>query len=237
GSEFVTFSDERAANAEPADVGGDLTLATFNVLNYFSTTAQEFVDSGQGECTLYTDREGAPITANRCTPDGPRGAATLESLERQEAKIVAAIRALDASIVSLEEIETSSAFGKDRDEALATLTRALNEKDGAGEWDYAASPADVPDGEDVIRNGVLFRTTAVELVGESHVLVGDPAFGNAREPLFPGFVAVGADDDDAFLVSANHLKSKGSGTDDGTGQGNANPDRIRQAEALVAFAE
>ncbi|HJB63715.1 MAG TPA: ExeM/NucH family extracellular endonuclease [Candidatus Microbacterium pullistercoris] len=236
GSEFVTFSDERAANAEPADVGGDLTLATFNVLNYFSTTAQEFVDSGQGECTLYTDREGAPITANRCTPDGPRGAATLESLERQEAKIVAAIRALDASIVSLEEIETSSAFGKDRDEALATLTRALNEKDGAGEWDYAASPADVPDGEDVIRNGFLFRTTAVELVGESHILVGDPAFDNAREPLFQGFRAVGADDDDAFLVSANHFKSKGSGTDDGTGQGNANPDRIRQAEALVAFA-
>ncbi len=35
----------------------------------------------------------------------------------------------------------------------------------------------------------------------------------------------------------NHFKSKGSGTDDGTGQGNANPDRIGQAEALSAFAD
>ena len=35
----------------------------------------------------------------------------------------------------------------------------------------------------------------------------------------------------------NHFKSKGSGVDDGTGQGNANPDRIGQAKALVDFAD
>ena len=35
----------------------------------------------------------------------------------------------------------------------------------------------------------------------------------------------------------NHFKSKGSGVDDGTGQGNANPDRVAQAEALAAFAD
>ena len=35
----------------------------------------------------------------------------------------------------------------------------------------------------------------------------------------------------------NHFKSKGSGADDGTGQGNANPDRVAQAQALVAFAD
>ena len=34
----------------------------------------------------------------------------------------------------------------------------------------------------------------------------------------------------------NHFKSKGSGVDDGTGQGNANPDRVAQATALVTFA-
>jgi hypothetical protein len=33
----------------------------------------------------------------------------------------------------------------------------------------------------------------------------------------------------------NHFKSKGSGVDDGTGQGNANPDRVEQAEALAAW--
>ncbi len=35
----------------------------------------------------------------------------------------------------------------------------------------------------------------------------------------------------------NHFKSKGSGVDDGTGQGNANPDRVAQAEALSTFAD
>ena len=35
----------------------------------------------------------------------------------------------------------------------------------------------------------------------------------------------------------NHFKSKGSGADDGTGQGNANPDRVAQAKALVTFAD
>ena len=32
------FAQTRAANAAPQDVGGDLKLATFNVLNYFPTT-------------------------------------------------------------------------------------------------------------------------------------------------------------------------------------------------------
>ncbi|WP_156760479.1 ExeM/NucH family extracellular endonuclease [Microbacterium karelineae] len=237
GSEVVTFGDERAANAEPQDVGGDISIANFNVLNYFPTTAADFVESGLGTCTTYDDREGTPIGSNRCEPNGPRGAATDESFARQEAKIVNAISTMGASIVSLQEIENSAAFGKDRDAAVATLVAALNERDGDGVWGYAASPDEVPAEEDVIRNAFIFRTADVELVGDSHILTGDPAFVNAREPLFQGFKARGASDDDAFLVASNHLKSKGSGVDDGTGQGKANPDRIAQASSLVAFAD
>ncbi len=44
------------------------------------------------------------------------------------------------------------------------------------------------------------------------------------------------DDADGFAVVVNHFKSKGSGADDGTGQGLANPDRIAQAQALNTFA-
>ncbi|WP_141678099.1 ExeM/NucH family extracellular endonuclease [Microbacterium sediminis] len=235
GSAHVTFSDVRAANAAREDVGGDLAIATFNVLNYFPTTAEEYVELGLGSCTTYNDRDGNPISANDCGDTGPRGAATTESFERQETKIVNAISALDASIVSLEEIENSAHFGKDRDFAVATLVAALNEKDGAGVWAYAPSPAAVPASEDVIRNAFIYRTADVERVGESVILTDEPAFSNARQPLFQAFKAVGADDADAFLVAANHFKSKGSGTDDGTGQGNANPDRVAQAPALVAF--
>jgi 5'-nucleotidase len=43
-----------------------------------------------------------------------------------------------------------------------------------------------------------------------------------------------------FTVIANHLKSKGSGSgvnaDQGDGQGASNPDRVAQAQSLVAFA-
>ncbi|MEJ7720719.1 MAG: hypothetical protein WKF58_09850 [Ilumatobacteraceae bacterium] len=55
----------------PVDVGGDLKLATFNVLNYFNTTGEQFVANG-GTCTYFVDRDGNRIANNNCTPDGPR---------------------------------------------------------------------------------------------------------------------------------------------------------------------
>ena len=59
------------------------------------------------------------------------------------------------------------------------------------------------------------------------ILVGSAAFDNAREPLAQAFKRR-RPDADGFAVIVNHFKSKGSGVDDGTGQGNANPDRIRR---------
>jgi predicted extracellular nuclease len=240
GAEHVSFSDVRAQNAVPQEVGGDVTIATFNVLNYFPTTAAEFVESGLGTCTTYNDRNGVPIGANSCNPDGPRGAATPESFDRQEAKIVNAISTSGASIVALEEIENSIHYAKDRDFAVSTLVDALNEAEGEGTWDYVKSPEDIPSDEDVIRNAFIYRPADVQLVGDSRILVDDPAFSNAREPLAQAFAAAGIEEpatDETFLVATNHFKSKGSGADDGTGQGNSNPDRIAQAEALVDFID
>jgi len=242
GTEIATFENTRTA--APEDVGGDIRLATFNVLNYFPTTGEDYEASGLGTCTYYSDRAGNPITVNRCGTDeapGPRGAADAVNLQRQQAKIVAAINDLDASIVSLEEIENSVKLGKDRDYALATLVDALNDAAGAGTWAYAGSPdpAALPEvaAQDVIRTAFIYKPADVELFGPSVVLTGAPAFADAREPLAQGFKAVGAPDANAFAVIVNHFKSKGSGVDDGTGQGNANPDRIAQAQALSSFAD
>src|SRR5690606_8247379 len=235
GTEHVSFSDVRAENAAPRDVGGDLQIATFNVLNYFPTTAAEFVDLGLGTCTTYNDRAGTPIGANNCAPNGPRGAATVESFERQEVKIVNAITTSGASIIALEEIENSIHFGKDRDFAVATLVDALNSAEGTDAWDYVKSPSTIPADEDVIRNAFIYRPAEVQLVGDAQILVDDPAFGNALELVVQGFAAAGSDE--SFLVATNHFKSKGSGTDDGTGQGNANPDRVAQAQALTTFVD
>ncbi len=49
GADVATFENTRPANATPADVGGDIKLATFNVLNYFNTTGQQYVANGAAQ--------------------------------------------------------------------------------------------------------------------------------------------------------------------------------------------
>jgi predicted extracellular nuclease len=256
GTDVATFSDTRRDNLAPQPVGGNLKLATFNVLNYFNTTGVEWAAMPGNSCTYYKDRAGDPVTDNVCSGNGPRGAAESSGgtdltaptadVERQRVKEVRAINTSGADIVSLEEIENSVALGiSDRDDALKTLVNALNADSGKPHpWAFAPSPsaADLPPTaeQDVIRTAFIYNPDKVDLVGASKVLSdqsgpGQP-FENAREPLAQEFKRKGALDSDGFAVIVNHLKSKGSGVDDGTGQGNANPDRVAQAKALVSFA-
>ncbi|MDN4641775.1 ExeM/NucH family extracellular endonuclease [Agreia sp. PsM10] len=227
----ATFENTRTP--EPLDVGGDATVASFNVLNYFSTTGDELAG-----CTYYTDRDGDPVTVN--SGCDARGAAEQEDLDRQQAKIVSAINALDADVVSLEEIENSSRFGLDRDASLAELTDTLNAAAGAGTWAFVPSPEAVPAGEDVIRTAFIYRAAVVETVGDS-VIDDDTAFSNARYPLAQAFQLIDGGESTRFLTIVNHFKSKGSGTgedaDQNDGQGASNASRVRQATALVEFAD
>ena len=230
----ATFTATRAD--APEDVGGGVMLATFNVLNYFTTTGADAGCSG-----FYDDREGNPITVRSCGDTGPRGAANDENLERQQAKIVTAINAIDADVVSLEEIENSAAFNQDRDTALSALVDALNLRAGSDVWNFVPSPASVPANEDVIRTAFIYKTADVETVGASQILVGNAAFDNARQPLAQAFKPVGTAGDETFVVVVNHFKSKGSGSgddaDQGDGQAASNASRVRQAHALVEFAD
>ena len=266
GSDVATFGDTRTANQQPQAVGGDLRLGTFNVLNYFNTTGTDWVAAGH-TCSFYNDRTGDPVTDNTCSANGPRGAAQSSSsqssggtdladptadLERQRAKEVRAINTMDADILSLEEIENSSALGEsDRDDALKSLVDALNADAGTTRWAYAPSPAPTalpPLAEqDVIRTAFIYNPSKVALVGGSTVLSDQSApgqpFANAREPLAQEFKRKGALDSDGFLVVVNHLKSKGDSNPPATGdnangiQGAFNGDRVRQARALVDFAK
>jgi predicted extracellular nuclease len=235
----ATFAHTRTAH--PAPTGGDVHLASFNVLNYFPTTGEDWV-AGGGTCTWYDDREGNHVTARDCTDaagdEGPRGAADDADLARQQAKIVHAINALGADVVSLEEIENAAKFGHDRDWAVRRLVDALNADAGAGTWAYAPTPPTAGDqaDEDVIRTAFIYQPRVVKTLGAS-IIDDAPAFDNARDPLAQAFRPRGAGRQGDFLVIVNHFKSKGSGVDDGTGQGNANPDRIRQADELARFAE
>jgi hypothetical protein len=122
-------------------------------------------------------------------------------------------------------------------------------------WAYAPSPAaaDLPplEQQDVIRSAFIYKPALISPVGPSTVLTsesdpGEP-FSIAREPLAQGFKKAGATDADAFLVVANHWKSKGSGTPlyDGdledtsspaVDQGSFNATRVREAQAVNTFA-
>jgi predicted extracellular nuclease/2',3'-cyclic-nucleotide 2'-phosphodiesterase (5'-nucleotidase family) len=133
GTDVLTIEDTRPQNLEPADVGGDLKIATYNVENFFDVTGEAFAaanpyyaTSGPG-CEWDYDRQDTPILTFQCTspqgvPDAwdpvthvpthyhaglvsaPRGAATQASLDRQTSKIVTAINGLGADVVSLEEL-------------------------------------------------------------------------------------------------------------------------------------
>ena len=221
-------------------VGGDTRVATFNVLNYFSDLGVD-----EAGCTGYPDRTGAFVTAKKCRV---RGAFSHEAFANQQAKIVAAINALGADVVALEEIENPLAVGSgtDRDASLARLVEALNEAAGAGTWAYVPSPPIIPADEDVIRVAFIYKPARVSPVGSS-VIHDDPAFtGLARQPLAQEFARVSLERAAAptFVVIANHFKSKGSvpegapagNADNGDGQGNANAIRVAQARALASFA-
>ena len=219
------------------------SFATFNVLNFFPVSAAEYValNPATNACTAFLDRDDNPIAVNSCTPNGPRGAWDDTNLRRQRSKIVKSINALNADVVSLEELENSVQFGRNRDDAMGKLVAALNADAGNNRWAYVPSPAaaDLPPlaEQDVIRTGFIYNPAAVVPVGASKVLVGNAAFNNAREPLAQAFKIRGTGDADPFGVIVNHFKSKGSGTADPDGQGAANVDRVAQANGLLDFAK
>ncbi|MDQ5861763.1 MAG: ExeM/NucH family extracellular endonuclease, partial [Actinomycetota bacterium] len=215
------------------NVGGNLKIASFNVLNYFPTTGDTLTG-----CSFYKDRDGNPITVQGgCDA---RGAANAENFLRQQDKIVAAITKTGADVVSLMEIENSAKFGKDRDDALAKLVDALNIAT-PGIWDYVRTPANAPPlaDEDMIRTAFIFKKAVAEPVEGSIIHNDTVAFANARKPLAQVFKPVGAGDDKKFIAIANHFKSKGSAaTPDDTdkGQGASNLARTAQAKSLLDFA-
>ncbi|ATG50930.1 glutamate--cysteine ligase [Brachybacterium vulturis] len=230
----------------PDAVGGDLQLATFNVLNYFTTLGEDTPG-----CEPYTNIEGEGTSvAGGCLLRGAWGA---DDLERQESKIVDAIVGTGADVVGLMEIENSARLGEEADEATATLVAALNAQAGEGTWDYvrtgeAYSALGLDGGQDVITNAIIFKPAEVTPVGSAEILAEDEAFENAREPIGQVFAPVsgsGAEqvEGEPFLFTVNHFKSKGSKDDEDADlpedpvQGNARTSRLQQAEALLTWGE
>ena len=226
-SAFVPVASENDRESTVAAVGGNVQLASFNVLNYFT-------DLGRDEpgCAAYTDRMGTPVSTNNCEV---RGASTPEAFAAQQAKLVSAINGTDAEVVALMEVENAAGISwidHPRDHALAHLVDELNAAAGRTRWAYAPSPVVTPFTEDVIRTAFIYDPAKVQLLGASQIDLAD-AFANARYPLAQKFKATKTGN--PLVVVANHFKSKSAGDDDGTGQGLSNPSRVAQATQLAAW--
>ncbi len=201
--------------AEPDEVGGDVRVASFNVLNYFTT-----IDDGVNDIC-------GPAQNQEC-----RGADDADELTRQRDKIVAALTAIDADVVGLIEIENNV-----DDDAVIDLVDSLNAVNGPGTYDYLATGAI---GTDAIKVAIIYRPGAVSPVGGYAILDSsvDPRFLDTKSR--PVLAQSFADSSGSvFTVAVNHLKSKGSDCNDvgdpdlGDGAGNCNVTRTSAAEALV----
>jgi hypothetical protein len=78
-------------------------------------------------------------------------------LERQTAKIVAAMKGLDADVLGLIELEND---GDGATSAIQDLVDALNAEMGAGTYAHIADPA-TGAGTDEIKVGLIYRPAAV----------------------------------------------------------------------------
>ncbi|MGH2491808.1 MAG: ExeM/NucH family extracellular endonuclease, partial [Candidatus Limnocylindria bacterium] len=204
----ISFVHTNPRPVAPDQVGGNLTVASFNVLNFFN-------GDGLG---------GGFPTA--------RGATTPVELTRQLDKEVSALSAINADIVGLMEIENDGGPNS----ALADLVAALNAAMGAGTYSYVDTgvigtdqikvaliykPAAVmPIGPHQILTSVMDPRFVDTL--------NRPALAHTFEHVLTG---------QTLTVVVNHLKSKGSACvgdpDIGDGQGNCNQTRTAAAAALV----
>lgn len=207
-----SFQSQGEREAQPAAVGGDFSVGTFNLNNYFTTFSND--DSNA------------------------RGAKDAAQFAIQQSKLVNAILTLDADVVGLQEVQNAVKFGAAADGPLSSLVDALNAVAGAGTWSYVATPAALRDASttDFITSAIIYQTAAATPVGDSATVVDEAVWGNAREPIAQTFDVAGR----TVTVIVNHFKSKsapsGQTGQPADGQGWFNADRVKQAESLVAFA-
>ncbi|MGB7337290.1 MAG: ExeM/NucH family extracellular endonuclease, partial [Phototrophicaceae bacterium] len=231
----ATYTAVNTRTAAP-EVGGDLRVASFNVLNFFTT-----LDDGSNDIC-------GPLNNVEC-----RGADTQAEFDRQLDKTVTALLELDADIVGLVELENNSAAnpaGDGFDPVLEVLVNALNANANATRT-YGYVDAGVV-GSDAIKVAFIYDVNTVGIAdGTSIATLDDTTSANLgfATPLFEGSntnrqpLAVTFEDLNSFgtiTIVNNHFKSKGgSGSgldaDQNDGAGSWNDRRTQAALAITAW--
>jgi len=212
-----TFTPANPRKATLPIVGGTLKVASFNVLNYFTTI--DTTSNGTGPC--------GPAGGQDC-----RGADSTAELTRQTAKVATALCGINADIFGLMEIENNATA------SLSSLVTAANAISGCGPFNFINTGII---GSDAIKVGLLYKTSTVTPAGSYKLLTTsvDSRFldDKNRPALAQTFTqTVGGE---KLTIAVNHLKSKGSActdvgdADNNDGQGNCNLTRKDAAMALV----
>lgn len=202
---------------------GNLRIASFNVLNYFNGDGQ------QG---------GFPTS---------RGAETYQDFLRQQAKLLQALKAMDADVIGLLEIEND---GYGELSAINQLTQQLNNA-MAGQRRYAfVTPDSDTLGTDRVTSAIIYDKKVLSVTDAAEYLdKNNSATDENGIPLFNSDVmrpSLGQSfqvnkDHSQFTLIMNHLRSKsgscGAGDDDTSngGAGACNGTRTRAAEAIAQW--
>ena len=206
----LSFDHANPRTAAPDGVGGNLKVATFNVLNFFN-------GDGLGG--------GFPT---------PRGANTSAELARQRAKEVSAISAMNADIVGLSEIENDAPPNS----AIEDLVAGLNAAMGAGTYAFINTGVIGTDAIKVAFIYKPSAVTPIGVFKLITSAIDARFIDTLNRPSLAQTFQHNASGQKLTLI-VNHLKSKSSDCnavgdpDAGDGQGNCNVTRRNAAAALV----
>ena len=220
GSVSIVRSNPRTAGPELPS--GNVKVASANVLNFFTT----FTNGASTENT--STGNGCTIGTQPALPANCRGADNMEEFLRQRGKIVHELKAIDADVVGLMEIQNNGNIAVDH------LVGALNAAMGPNT--YAAVPVPSFTGTDAIRVAMIYKPARVAASGLP--IADDDRDINNRATLAQTFKAGNGA---KFSVVVNHLKSKRCGSASGAnadkfdGQGCWNADRLDQANRLKDY--
>jgi predicted extracellular nuclease/methionine-rich copper-binding protein CopC len=262
-TEAFTVTDANPREAAPPSVGGSLKIASFNVLNFFTS-----LNVTNGTDPSFSGQD-------------PRGAENNVEFDRQSQKLYNTLATLNADVVSLIELEndfraggntgTNAATSAGGAVAVQAIVNGLNAILGAGTYDWVRPGSDLLGG-DAISVGMIYKTASVSIAAGTSVarLVDvDEAGGNEPDAVTSDLADLGLDNlltnnpgpgigvfegsgtsrvplavtfqdsnGETFTVVANHFKSKSSsagGTGDADAGDGAGQSNNQRLEAATAL--
>lgn len=219
----IEFTVENPRPLDPPDVGGNVKVGSFNVLNYFNT-----LSNGSNNA---------------------RGANSIAEFNRQSDKLVQAIIQLDADVLGLIEIENN---GDQAQPAIKELVERLNAELGSNVYGFVDAGkvgTDAITNGFIYKTSTMEMLGNPAILNDASFT--DPngtGQQRSRPAIAQTFRVIDSNNDDfgeSFNVVVNHFKSKGASSvpstspdaDQGDGQGNWNDTRTKAAQALATWID